>query len=72
MTVNFDGAKSGNRKDGLAPVPSSGVAQPVEITTTNAPTSIKFPTCKSTSPESSRRNADMPTGGTNPTDSNAT
>jgi hypothetical protein len=71
MGVNFPGGPAGDGPKGgkkySAPTPSSGVSQPVVITTTNGPIGVNLPVCKSTSPESSRGEAKMPTGGTNPT-----
>ena len=69
MPVNFTGGSSGNRND-AAPPNQKWSSQPVVLTDNKAPISAVFPTCKSTSPESSRAEANMPTGGTNATDSN--
>ena len=74
--ANFKGGSAGDGPKGgkkySAPVPSGGVSQPVIITTTTGAVQggVQFPKCKSTSPESSRMNATVPTGGTNPIDGN--
>jgi hypothetical protein len=71
--ANFKGGPTGDGEKGgkkyNAPVPSSGVSQPVLRTQTNAPDDTNYPICKSTSPASSRGNYVMPTGGTIPTGS---
>jgi hypothetical protein len=71
MAVKFTGGSSGNRTNGLPPVPNSGQSQPIPITTTNAPDATKYPTCKSTTPAGNRGNAVMPTGGNNPIEGGA-
>jgi hypothetical protein len=71
MGVNMKGGSSGNRTDGLAPVPSSGSSQPIPITTTSAPDATKYPTCKSTTPAGNRGDCVMPTGGGNPIEGGA-
>jgi hypothetical protein len=70
MPVNFTGGSSGNRTDAKPSVPSNGQSQPVVTTTTKGSINVARPSCNSTSPESSRGEANMPTGGTNPVDSN--
>jgi hypothetical protein len=60
-----DGPKGGKKYN--APVPDSGVSQPILLTQTSGDEGTNFPKCKSTSPASSRGTPDfMPTGGTIP------
>ena len=72
MGVILSPGGSGNRQPANPPVPASGQSQPVQDSSTNAaiPSTIHFPKCKSTSPESSRGEPEVPTGGSNPPDSN--
>jgi hypothetical protein len=75
MGVNLKGGPAGDGPKGgkhySAPVPMSGVSQPIPITTTNAPDDTKYPVCKSTTPAGDRGNCVMPTGGSNPIEGGA-
>jgi len=71
MPVVLSPGGSGNREDAKAPVPSSGVSQPVQITTTNPSDPTNYPKCKSTTPAGDRGDCVMPTGGSNPIEGGA-
>jgi hypothetical protein len=65
MGVILSPGGSGNRSDARPPLPN-GKAQPIQITTTNAPDQTQYPKCKSTTPAGDRGNCVMPTGGNTP------
>ena len=64
MAVILSPGRSGNRFDARVP-DAQHQAQPIPITTTNAPDDTQFPKCNSTTPAGNRGEAVLPTGGAN-------